>query len=82
MPGMVDSHIHAPQYAYTGTHLDLPLLEWLNQYTFPIESSFRDTDFAKKVYRKVVVRLNVCKNIHKLTNRRKIEKGYSILALI
>ncbi len=63
MPGMVDSHIHAPQYAYTGTHLDLPLLEWLNKYTFPIESNFRDTNFAKKVYKKVVVRLNI-KTVH------------------
>jgi guanine deaminase len=31
MPGMVDTHIHAPQYAFTGTGYELPLLDWLNK---------------------------------------------------
>ncbi|KAF4074627.1 hypothetical protein AMELA_G00241430 [Ameiurus melas] len=56
MPGMVDTHIHAPQYAYTGTHLDLPLLDWLNRYTFPVESCYVDLDFAQDIYTKVVKR--------------------------
>ncbi|XP_026795508.3 guanine deaminase [Pangasianodon hypophthalmus] len=56
MPGMVDTHIHASQYAYSGTHLDLPLLDWLNTYTFPVESRYEDLDFAKDVYTKVVKR--------------------------
>ncbi len=30
LPGMVDLHLHAPQYAYRGTKMDLPLLDWLN----------------------------------------------------
>lgn len=58
MPGMVDTHIHAPQYAYSGTHLDLPLLDWLNIYTFPVESRYEDLDFATDVYTKVVVSHN------------------------
>ncbi|XP_061673522.1 guanine deaminase [Syngnathoides biaculeatus] len=56
MPGMVDTHIHAPQYSYAGTALDLPLLEWLNKYTFPVESRFKDKNFAQKVYTQVVRR--------------------------
>ncbi|XP_014859296.1 PREDICTED: guanine deaminase [Poecilia mexicana] len=56
MPGMIDTHIHAPQYSYTGTALDMPLLQWLNTYTFPVESRFQDLEFAKKVYTQVVKR--------------------------
>lgn len=55
MPGLVDTHIHAPQYSYAGTGLDLPLLQWLNNYTFPAESRFKDLDFANRVYTQVVV---------------------------
>lgn len=29
LPGLVDTHIHAPQYAFTGTATDIPLMEWL-----------------------------------------------------
>lgn len=28
-PGFVDTHIHAPQFAYTGTATDVPLMRWL-----------------------------------------------------
>ncbi|XP_057211279.1 guanine deaminase isoform X1 [Triplophysa rosa] len=56
MPGMVDTHIHASQYSYTGTALDLPLLDWLNTYTFPVEAQYKDLDFANNVYTKVVRR--------------------------
>ncbi|KAF7667887.1 hypothetical protein LDENG_00042290 [Lucifuga dentata] len=56
MPGMVDTHIHASQYVYAGTALDLPLLEWLNTYTFPVESGFKDLEFACRVYTQVVKR--------------------------
>ena len=57
MPGLVDTHIHAPQYAITGTGYDLPsVYEWLNKYTFPTEKRFEDLDLARNVYRKVVVR--------------------------
>lgn len=57
IPGLVDTHIHAPQYSYAGTGLDLPLLQWLDSYTFPEESRFKDLDFAQKVYTQVVVSL-------------------------
>ncbi|XP_067424564.1 guanine deaminase isoform X2 [Emydura macquarii macquarii] len=48
MPGMVDTHIHAPQYAFAGSRVDLPLLEWLNTYTFPTEVKYKDNDFAEE----------------------------------
>ncbi|CAB1321648.1 unnamed protein product [Coregonus sp. 'balchen'] len=56
MPGMVDTHIHASQYSYAGTALDLPLLQWLNTYTFPVEARYKDMGFARNVYTHVVKR--------------------------
>uniref|UniRef100_UPI0037E6FDF6 guanine deaminase n=1 Tax=Semicossyphus pulcher TaxID=241346 RepID=UPI0037E6FDF6 len=56
MPGLVDTHIHASQYSYAGTALDMPLLQWLSTYTFPVESGFKDLEFANKVYTQVVRR--------------------------
>uniref|UniRef100_A0A4W5QPC4 Guanine deaminase n=1 Tax=Hucho hucho TaxID=62062 RepID=A0A4W5QPC4_9TELE len=56
MPGMVDTHIHASQYSYAGTALDLPLLQWLNMYTFPVEACYKDLEFARNVYTHVVKR--------------------------
>ena len=29
IPGLVDCHVHMPQYAFTGTGMDLPLLQVL-----------------------------------------------------
>ena len=46
MPGFIDTHCHAPQYVFTGTGMDLPLLQWLEKYTFPCESRFNDEEFA------------------------------------
>lgn len=54
LPGFVDLHVHAPQWAQSGTALDIPLYDWLNTYTFPLESKFADLDFAKLVYEDLV----------------------------
>jgi guanine deaminase len=56
MPGFVDTHTHAPQYVNCGLGLDMQLLEWLNTYTFPAESKFKDVNFARRVYEKCVRR--------------------------
>ena len=56
LPGFIDCHIHAPQYVNSGCGLDLQLLEWLNQYTFPAESKFTSKDHAKIIYTAVVSR--------------------------
>jgi len=50
IPGMVDLHIHASQYAYRGMGMDLELLDWLYRYAFPEESKFADLDYADKAY--------------------------------
>jgi guanine deaminase len=54
LPGFVDLHVHAPQWAQSGTALDIPLYDWLNTYTFPLEAKFSDLNFARKVYQDVV----------------------------
>ncbi|CRK88771.1 CLUMA_CG002528, isoform A [Clunio marinus] len=56
LPGFVDTHIHAPQVPNIGLGLDKPLMEWLNEYTFPLESQYKDKNFAKHVFNKVVRR--------------------------
>jgi hypothetical protein len=56
VPGFIDTHIHAPQYPYTGTATDKPLMEWLNHYTFPAESRLADEKIAARVYSTVVDR--------------------------
>ncbi|KAF8927519.1 hypothetical protein BGZ52_004402 [Haplosporangium bisporale] len=56
IPGFIDTHIHAPQYTFCGNGHDLPLLEWLDTYTFPRESKFQDAEYARKLYTKSVAR--------------------------
>ena len=50
IPGMVDLHVHAPQYAFRGMCMDLELMDWLNQYTFPEEEKYTNLDYAQKAY--------------------------------
>ena len=50
VPSFTDLHLHAPQYAMLGMGMDLPLIEWLNTYTFKTEAMFADPAFARKVY--------------------------------
>ena len=53
MQSFADMHLHAPQYPMLGMGMDLPLLEWLDTYTFPTEARFADTDYARRVYRRL-----------------------------
>ena len=48
-PGFVDTHTHAPQFAFAGLGYDLQLLEWLQTYTFPSEAKFADLKYAASV---------------------------------
>lgn len=57
IPGLVDLHMHAPQYTYRGLHMDLELLEWLNQYTFPAEAKYEDPEYALVTYGRFVDRM-------------------------
>jgi len=54
VPGLVDLHVHAPQFPQLGTALDVPLEDWLQRYTFPLESRYADLGFAEEVYERLV----------------------------
>jgi guanine deaminase len=41
MPGFIDTHVHYPQTEMIAAY-GTQLLEWLNTYTFPVESGFKD----------------------------------------
>lgn len=53
LQSFADLHLHAPQYPMLGMGMDLPLLEWLNTYTFPAEARFADSGYARTVYRQL-----------------------------
>lgn len=58
-PGFIDTHIHASQFPNIGIGLDVPLLDWLSKYTFPLENRFTDANsaklkFAEDIYTKVI----------------------------
>lgn len=57
IPGMIDTHVHAPQYQFSGTATDLPLMHWLQHYTFPAEERMSDSEVAQHVYSRLVRRL-------------------------
>ncbi len=50
IPSFTDMHLHAPQYAMLGLGMDLPLIDWLNTYTWKTEALFADEGFAREVY--------------------------------
>ncbi|MDL2267040.1 amidohydrolase family protein [Desulfovibrio sp. OttesenSCG-928-G15] len=50
IPGLVDLHAHAPQYAFRGFGMDLELLEWLAQRTFPEEAKYAELAYAERAY--------------------------------
>ena len=54
LPGLVDTHVHAPQWPQLGKALDRPLDVWLQKYTFPLEARYADLDFAQRVYENLV----------------------------
>lgn len=54
IPAMNDMHVHAPQYRNQGIAMDLELLPWLQNYTFPEESKYADTEYAERMYRRFV----------------------------
>ena len=54
IPAMNDMHVHAPQYRNQGIAMDLELLPWLQNYTFPEELKYADTTYAERMYRRFV----------------------------
>lgn len=57
IPSFIDLHVHAPQHMQMGVGLDLGLLDWLDNYTFPGESRFADEDYARALYTLFVAEL-------------------------
>jgi guanine deaminase len=57
LPGLVDLHVHAPQYPQLGKALDRPLEVWLQEYTFPLEARYADPAFARYAYEVLVADL-------------------------
>ena len=52
IPAMNDMHVHAPQVRNQGVAMDLELLPWLQNYTFPEESKYADVHYAERMYRR------------------------------
>ena len=50
VPGLTDLHIHGPQYGFRGIGMDLELLDWLNQRTFPQEAKYEKKEYARQAY--------------------------------
>lgn len=46
LPGLINSHTHAAMTLFRGLADDLPLMDWLNEYIFPVESKM-DADFVR-----------------------------------
>ena len=50
LQSFADMHLHGAQYPMLGLGMNVPLLDWLSQYAFPLEARFADTGFAREVY--------------------------------
>jgi len=48
VPGFIDCHVHFPQLDIIGS-FGAQLLDWLDQYAFPVEEQFADPDHAREV---------------------------------
>ena len=52
IPAMNDMHVHAPQVHNQAVAMDLELLPWLQNYTFPEEAKYADVEYAERMYRR------------------------------
>lgn len=47
MPGLVNTHGHAPMVLFRGLADDMALMDWLNQYIFPAEKATVSPEFVR-----------------------------------
>ena len=47
MPGLINTHTHAPMVLFRGLADDLGLMEWLQQYIFPAEAKTVSPEFVR-----------------------------------
>lgn len=50
IPGLTDLHVHASQFAFRALGMDMELLDWLKNLTFPEEAKYRDPGYAREAY--------------------------------
>lgn len=81
IPGMNDLHCHAPQFRNLGMAMDMELLPWLENYTFPEESKYKDLSYADKMYKRFIkeiwksgtTRIAVFATVHKEASMRLLD---------
>lgn len=56
IPGLVDTHTHAPQFANIGFGQQYELLDWLTEVTFPTEAKVRNSFMISRGEINVVLR--------------------------
>lgn len=54
LPGFIDTHNHAPQWAQRGLGQGMHILDWLDGVTFPNEAKFADAAHARRIYGRCV----------------------------
>jgi 5-methylthioadenosine/S-adenosylhomocysteine deaminase len=47
MPGLINTHTHAPMVLFRGLADDVALMDWLNKYIFPAESKMVSPEFVR-----------------------------------
>ncbi len=47
LPGLINTHGHAPMVLYRGLADDMALMDWLNQYIFPAEKATVSPEFVR-----------------------------------
>lgn len=57
MPGLINTHTHAAMSLMRGIADDLPLMEWLNQHIWPVESRWVDREFIEDGVRLAVAEM-------------------------
>src|SRR6186713_2686116 len=50
LPGFIDAHVHFPQMGVIASY-GTELLDWLNKYTFPEETKFRNAQHGRRIAR-------------------------------
>jgi 5-methylthioadenosine/S-adenosylhomocysteine deaminase len=57
MPGLINTHTHAPMVLFRGLADDLALMEWLNNYIFPAEAKMVSPEFVRAGTRLAVLEM-------------------------
>ncbi len=57
MPGLINTHTHAAMSLMRGIADDLPLMDWLNNHIWPVESRWVDRDFIEDGVRLAVAEM-------------------------